>query len=375
MQVAIAESARLTHGLAAVIRERDQRKRGAQYNTEFVSSLRKTVCTQELQLREATRQANRRVDSSQVVIDHQVIRQRDKDLERLGHQLVERDVAYSALQGVASSYFERVQEAARVVSSGGADRALRIDNHTIEHQCRVIQRQKNILRHQDHISVTDPTLAVAAAAGVDAPGLSTSELALNARLCRLLEAHWPELAQIPTGESREITLRVSGAIPPIHTPPSDPSPSQASTSGTGGSGKLAGGSYELDESSLDLNVPSLEPRRVPESRYRRDHLTPATPLSAHLPPASAAGFEFPIFSACVDGWGSFREFFLGVRGAGARLVWIADSSLVVPSGTEVGCTYYAVSSSPEVGGFQALCAIPEISYRYTTCSFLSQDSG
>ncbi|KAJ8566433.1 hypothetical protein ON010_g6694 [Phytophthora cinnamomi] len=83
----------------------------------------------------------------------------------------------------------------------------------------------------------------------------------------------------------------------------------------------------------------------------------------------------PLFIACVDGWGSFREFSLGVRSASAGLDWITDSSLVVPSGTEVGCTYYAVSISPEVGGFQAPCAVPEVSYRYTACSFPSQDSG
>ncbi|KAG6580294.1 uncharacterized protein IUM83_15175 [Phytophthora cinnamomi] len=71
MKVAIAKSARLSHEHTAVVRERDEWNGGAQYNTEFNSSLRKTVCTQEMQLRELTRQANRRV-----------IQLRDTDLER-----------------------------------------------------------------------------------------------------------------------------------------------------------------------------------------------------------------------------------------------------------------------------------------------------
>ncbi|KAE9192340.1 hypothetical protein PF004_g21338 [Phytophthora fragariae] len=55
---------------------------------------------------------------------------RDKDLDRLMGHLKERDVAYTALQGVSSSYFPQIQEAAQVVSSGGPDRALRFANFT-----------------------------------------------------------------------------------------------------------------------------------------------------------------------------------------------------------------------------------------------------
>ncbi|GMF55684.1 unnamed protein product [Phytophthora fragariaefolia] len=111
-----------------------------------------------------------------------MVDQRDKDLKRMSEVLAERDVAYSALQGVVSLYFPQVQDAAAVISSGGADRAVRFANQTIDNQRRVIQRQKNVLRHNGRISVADPALALAAAAGIDAAGLSPGDLALNARL-------------------------------------------------------------------------------------------------------------------------------------------------------------------------------------------------
>ncbi|GMF49837.1 unnamed protein product [Phytophthora fragariaefolia] len=169
--------------------------------------------------------------------------------------LAERDVAYSALQGVASSYFEQVQEAAAVISSCGADRALRFANQTIDNQRRVIQCQKNVLRHNGRISVTDPALALAAAAaGIDASGLSPDDFALNARLCRLLEKRWPELSQVQPSEVREITLRVSGPVSPSSAPVSVPLSSAAPTSNSSTAG--------LAITPADFHVPSAEPRRV-----------------------------------------------------------------------------------------------------------------
>ncbi|GMF51349.1 unnamed protein product [Phytophthora fragariaefolia] len=180
-----------------------------------------------------------------------MVDQRDKDLKRMSDVLAERDVAYSALQGVASSYFERVQDAAAVIESGGADRALRFANQTIDNQRRVIQRQKNVLRHNGRVSVADPALALAAAAGIDAPGLSPGDMALNARLCRLLEARWPELSQVQPSEVREITLRVSGSVSPSSAPVSLPLSSAAPTSNTSAAG--------LAMTPADFQVPSAEP--------------------------------------------------------------------------------------------------------------------
>ncbi|GMF56477.1 unnamed protein product [Phytophthora fragariaefolia] len=184
LESALASSTRFEHDLATDVPERDEWKRHATKTSELVASFRNTVCVLELQLRESTRKSNRRVDSCQQLVDHlrRMVDQRDKDLKVMSEVLAERDVAYSALQGVASSYFEHVQEAAAVISSGGADRPVRFANQTIDNQRRVIQR------HNGRISVADPALALAAATGIDAPGISPGDLALNARLCRLLEA-------------------------------------------------------------------------------------------------------------------------------------------------------------------------------------------
>ncbi|GMF37839.1 unnamed protein product [Phytophthora fragariaefolia] len=251
LESALADSTRFEHDLATVVRECDKWKRHATNTSELVVSFRNTVCVLELQLRESTRQTNHRVDSCQQLGDHlrRMVDQRDKDLKRMSEVLDERDIAYSALQGVASSYFEQVQEAAAVISSGGADRALRFANQTIDNQRRVIQRQKNVLRHNGRILVTNPALALAAAAGVDdAPGLLPGDLALNARLCRLLEPRWPELSQVQPGEVREITLRVSGPVAPSSAPVSLPLSSAAPTSSSSAAG--------LAMTPADFHVPS-----------------------------------------------------------------------------------------------------------------------
>ncbi|GMF56357.1 unnamed protein product [Phytophthora fragariaefolia] len=197
-----------------------------------------------------------------------MVDQRDKDLKRMSEVLAVRDVAYSALQAVASSYFEQVQEAAAVISSGGADRALRFANQTIDNQRRLIQRQKNVLRHNGRISVADPALALAAAAGIDAPGLSPGDLALNALLCRLLEARWPELSRVQPSEVREITLRVSDPMVLSSAPVCLPLTSAVPISNSSAAG--------LAMTPADFHVPPAEPRRVPGSSFRRDHLTPVT---------------------------------------------------------------------------------------------------
>ncbi|KAE8882781.1 hypothetical protein PF005_g15666 [Phytophthora fragariae] len=61
-----------------------------------------------------------------------MVETRDTDLDRLMGHLKERDVAYTALQGVASSYLAQIQEAARVVSSGGPDRFVKPFHITVD---------------------------------------------------------------------------------------------------------------------------------------------------------------------------------------------------------------------------------------------------
>ncbi|GMF54764.1 unnamed protein product [Phytophthora fragariaefolia] len=143
LESALADSTRFEHDLATVVGERDERKHNATKTSELVASFRNTVCVLELQLIESTRQANRQVDTCQQLVDRLLwmVTQRNEDLERMSEVLAEQDIAYSALQGEASSYFEQVQEAAAVISSSGADRALRFANqtsHPAPEECPVV---------------------------------------------------------------------------------------------------------------------------------------------------------------------------------------------------------------------------------------------
>lgn len=67
----------------------------------------------------------------------------------------------------------------------------------------------------------DPHMAVAAAAGLGVPGMNPADLQLNARLCRFLTQRFPEVMDIPAGETRRVELithpRADGAAttPPV----------------------------------------------------------------------------------------------------------------------------------------------------------------
>ncbi|GMF40592.1 unnamed protein product [Phytophthora fragariaefolia] len=54
----------------------------------------------------------------------------------------------------------------------------------------------------------DPHMAAAAAGGLDAPGLSPSNLQLNARLCRILAERFQEAMAIPSGKTQVLELRI-----------------------------------------------------------------------------------------------------------------------------------------------------------------------
>ncbi|KAJ8566430.1 hypothetical protein ON010_g6693 [Phytophthora cinnamomi] len=195
-----------------------------------------------------------------MLIDHlrQVIRQRDTDLERLGHQLVERDVAYSDLQGVTSSYFERVQEAARAVSPGGADRALRFANQTIEHQRRVFQQQKNILRPPGPDLSDRPEYGLGCRCECGRPRTLAESISAQ---CSSVSSPRSSLAGVrsdPDWREQEYYSPSRRCCCSDPHPPSDPSPSQASTSWSG-----------APASQLEVPTSWVKARRTSDVPYDR----------------------------------------------------------------------------------------------------------
>ncbi|GMF32525.1 unnamed protein product [Phytophthora fragariaefolia] len=105
---------------------------------------------------------------------------RDQEIATLRASIVDRDRAYATLQGVATKHFTQLQESARLLTDGGGQ-PLRHAKEVVAHQRAVILRQKLSIARQGSIPVHDPHMAVAAAGGLDAPGLSPSDLQLNAR--------------------------------------------------------------------------------------------------------------------------------------------------------------------------------------------------
>ncbi|GMF58242.1 unnamed protein product [Phytophthora fragariaefolia] len=103
----------------------------------------------------------------------------------------------------------------------------------------------------------DPHMAAAAAGGLDAPGLSPSDLQLNARLCRILAERFPEAMEIPSGETRVLELRIGSRQDGSLTVP----PGSSSTRED--SGRTAPpSSIGLTASEVDSAGESSQPRRT-----------------------------------------------------------------------------------------------------------------
>ncbi|GMF27066.1 unnamed protein product [Phytophthora fragariaefolia] len=189
--------------------ERDRLLDLSKQSTAFSASLRKSVAELEAQVASAWAVSDAEIaaafrhadDFKRQVLD------RDQEIATLRTSIVDRDRAYATLQGVATKHFTQLQESARLLTDGGSQ-PLRHAREVIAHQRAVILRQKRVIARQGFIPVHDPHMAVAAAGGLNAPGLSPSDLQLNDRLCRLLAERFPEAMVIPSGETRTLERQV-----------------------------------------------------------------------------------------------------------------------------------------------------------------------
>ncbi|GMF53892.1 unnamed protein product [Phytophthora fragariaefolia] len=131
-------------------------------------------------------------------------------------------------------------------------------------------------------------MAVAAAGGLGAPGLSPSDLQLNAWLCRLHAERFPEAMVIPSGETRTLALQVgsrrggSASVVPASTPPCQGVSSPASLNSTG---RFASG---VGSAGGDFSGAPRSRRTLSQLRQARlKSLTPAERLRRLSHPASA----------------------------------------------------------------------------------------
>ncbi|KAG3234991.1 hypothetical protein PI124_g19974 [Phytophthora idaei] len=215
---------------------------------------------------------------------HQQVQNRTAEIKTLHQTIADKDAAYVTLQGVAAKHFEQLHEPTRLLNST-SDPALRHAQAVVKDQQAVILRQKRIIQRQGCLPLHEPHMAAAAGAGLDVPGLNPADLKLNARLCRLLEMRFPEVMNIPAGESRRVELTIhhrqdgsatspfvsmSSAVAPIA------SPEAPVASGPAASGPASSASF------LQRSLRTLNQLR----RARLSTLTPKEQLRRYANPKS-----------------------------------------------------------------------------------------
>ncbi|KAI9998265.1 hypothetical protein PInf_002631 [Phytophthora infestans] len=179
----------------------------ATQSANLLASLRKAVALSEAKLARAIAAEQSKVDAAlgQAQLHHQQVLDLDAEIDVLLRSIFERDAAFITLQGIAYKHFEQLQESVRLYSSTGTQ-PLRHAQSVIAEQRAVILRQKRLIRRNGIIPMHDPHMAAAAGGNLQVPGLDPSDLLLIPRLCRVLESRFPEVLNIPAGETRRLEL-------------------------------------------------------------------------------------------------------------------------------------------------------------------------
>ena len=100
----------------------------------------------------------------------------------------------------------------------GESHAIRVMRRTVSSQQQVILQQNSLLCRGNIQCPLDPDLAVAAAIGVDVPGLYPRNMDINSRLCRLLATRFPDVISFDESTTfQNMVLRVEpSSAPPSH---------------------------------------------------------------------------------------------------------------------------------------------------------------
>ncbi|KAE9245967.1 hypothetical protein PF002_g6967 [Phytophthora fragariae] len=173
----------------------------------FLTSLRKALAKSEAALKLVQEKQDRKIKSAfKHSADYvQKVKKLEEEVVTLTQALADRDHAYAELHAVSSKHFEQLQESTSLLLTGDSQ-PLRHAKAVINSQRQVILRQKRVIAREGKIPMHDPHMAAAAGAGLDFPGLNLADLQLNARLCRTLAMRFPEVMDIPAGETRTVEL-------------------------------------------------------------------------------------------------------------------------------------------------------------------------
>ena len=98
----------------------------------------------------------------------------------------------------------------------GDSYALLVMRRTVSSQQQVIRQQNALLRRENIQCPLAPNLAVAAAVGVDVPGLNPRDMDIKSRVCRLLANRFPDVISFDrstTFQNMVLRLEPSSAAP------------------------------------------------------------------------------------------------------------------------------------------------------------------
>ncbi|KAE8987706.1 hypothetical protein PR001_g22246 [Phytophthora rubi] len=197
------ENAELQEKVKEANLERSLWEREAKKASPFLTSLRKALAKSEAALKLAQESQDRKIKSAFKHSDDHAhkVKKLEEEVVTLTKALADRDHAYAELHAVATKHFEQLQESTRLLLEGDSQ-PLRHAKAVIDSQRQVILRQKRVIARDGKLPMHDPHMAASAGAGLDVPGLSPADLQLNARLCRTLAMRFPEVMDIPAGETR-----------------------------------------------------------------------------------------------------------------------------------------------------------------------------
>ncbi|KAE9197560.1 hypothetical protein PF002_g22711 [Phytophthora fragariae] len=203
------ENAELREKVTEANLERSLWEREAKKASPFLTSLRKALAKSEASLKLAQESQDRKIKSAFKHSDDHAkkVERLEEEVVTLTKALADRDHAYAELHAVATKHFEQLQESTRLLL-GGDSQPLRHAKAVIDSQRQVILRQKRVIARDGKLPMHDPHMAAAGGAGLDVPGLSPADLQLNARLCRTLAMRFPEVMDIPAGETRTVELTI-----------------------------------------------------------------------------------------------------------------------------------------------------------------------
>ncbi|KAE9006143.1 hypothetical protein PR002_g16563 [Phytophthora rubi] len=287
------ENAELQEKVKEANLERSLWEREAKKASPFLTSLRKALAKSEAALKLAQESQDRKIKSAfKHSADHaQKVKKLEEEVVTLTKALADRDHAFAELHAVSTKHFEQLQESARLLLDGDSQ-PLRHAKAVIDRQRQVILRQKRVIARDGKLPMHDPHMAAAAGAGLDVPGLSPADLQLNARLCRTLAMRFPEVMDIPAGETRVVKLILhplqDGAASVPQVPPSSAGSFLGQDSRTPGSAvstSVVPPVVPHPPGSVVQGPPSKSIDQL--HRARLDTLTPAEKLRRYSNPKSS----------------------------------------------------------------------------------------